>query len=269
MADSELKNYDDFVTDTSSTKKRATKVAFKARRTFVRKGTIIICLLFLILGICMIIFGSQIQKSDSQRLVKGQVAVAIIVIGVFVLIVGCVGIVGALMDHKGVILGYQGLLGVFFIAQIVLAAVTLFDSSNATSLVESAWTNADPQTRQDVQQDFNCCGLWGYNLNNVTTEKCPTNTLGGNVGCSDQIVSNLKSEYWPAGFVCIILVLAEVAGLIFGCWMMCGKKEAAPSDLQSKRKRKQEAELTTVSIDSAEKKKKGKKKKDQKTGDLR
>jgi len=268
MAESELKNYDNFVLDTSSTKKRAVKVAFKARRTFVRKGTIIICFLFLILGVCMIIFGAQIQQSNSQRLVKGQLAVSIIVIGVFVLLVGCTGVVGALMDHKGVVLGYQVLLGIFCIVQIVIVSLVLADSSNASSLVESAWNSASPETRTEIQYDFNCCGLWGINLANTTTELCSNSTLGGTVGCSDKIVSDLKSEYWPAGFICIVLVLAEVAGLIFGCWMICGKKEAAASDLQSKRKRKQE-ELTNVTVDGEKKKEKKTKKKKEKSGDLR
>lgn len=71
--------------------------------------------------------------------------------------------------------------------------------------------------------------------------------------------------------MCIILILLQIAGLIFGCWMICGKKEAAASDLQSKRKRKQEAEMATVTTETPgekKKEKKGKKKKD-KTGELR
>jgi len=263
MAEAELKNYDDFVMDTSSTKKRAIKVAFKARRTCVRKGTIIICLLFLIMGICMIIFGATIQKSEAQAFVKNQLAVSVIVIGVFVLLIGCVGIVGSLMDHKGVILGYQVILGIFFIVQIVIAALVLQGSSNAQSLVESAWNSADPGTRTMIQTDYNCCGINGTNWVDV----CPPNT--GGLSCSDAVVADLKSKYWPAGFVLIIQILLQIAGLVFGCWMICGKKEAGASDLQSKKKRKQEAELTTVTVETGgEKKKKGKKKKD-KTGELR
>jgi len=265
MADAELKNYEDFVMDTSSTKKRAIKVAFKARRTCVRKSTLVICALFLVIGICMIIFGATIQKSESQELVKNQLAVAIIVIGVFVLLIGCIGIVGALMDHKGVVLVYQGLLGIFFFVQIIIASLTLADSSNADSLVQTAWNNADSSTRVSVQNDFGCCGLYGNNTNAL--EVCPNGTNG--ISCSDAVVSDLKSKYWPAGFICIIQILLQIAGLIFGCWMVCGKKEAAASDLQSKRKRKQEAELTTVTTEQpGEKKKKGKKKKE-KTGELR
>jgi len=268
MAEAELKNYDDFVMDTSSTKKRAIKVAFKARRTCIRKGTIIICLLFLIMGICMIIFGATIQKSDSQELVKNQLATAIIVIGVFVLLIGCVGIVGALMDHKGVVLGYQVLLSIFFIVQIVIASLTLADSSNADTLVSTAWNNADSSTRLSVQNDFNCCGLYGNNTN-IVAEPCPPGTMNIQ-GCSDAVVSDLKAKYWPAGFICIIQILLQIAGLVFGCWMVCGKKEAAASDLQSKRKKKAEAEMTTVTVEETggEKKKKGKKKKD-KAGELR
>jgi len=267
MAEAELKNYDDFVMDTSSTKKRAIKVAFKARRTCIRKGTIVICLLFLIMGICMIIFGSTIQQSESQELVKNQLAVAIIVIGVFVLLIGCVGIVGALMDHKGVILGYQVLLSIFFIVQIVIACLTLADSSNADALVETAWNSASSSTRISVQNDFGCCGLWG-NSSNPVIEVCPNGTIG--LGCSNAVVSDLKAKYWPAGFICIIQVLLQIAGLVFGCWMVCGKKEAAASDLQSKRKRKQEAELTTVTTETVtDKKKKGGKKKKDKSGELR
>lgn len=161
MAESELKNYDDFVMDASSTKKRAIKVAFKARRTCVRKVTLVICLSFLILGICMIIFGASMQKSESQALVKNQLAVAIIVIGVFVLLIGCVGIVGTLMDHKGVILGCQIILGIFFIVQIVIVSVTLSSTSNATDIVVTAWNNADYGTRAGIQTDFGCCGPWG------------------------------------------------------------------------------------------------------------
>jgi len=265
MAEAELKNYDDFVMDTSSTKKRAVKVAFKARRTCIRKITIVVCILFLIMGICMIIFGATIQKSETQALVKNQLAVAIIVIGVFVLIIGCTGIVGALMDHKGVVFAYQVLLGIFFIVQLVLASLTLADSSNADTLVQTGWNNADPATRISIQNDYGCCGLWG--LNTTLAEPCPAGSAG--LSCSDAVVSDLKSKYWPAGFICIIQILLEIVGLVFGCWMVCGQKEAAPSDLQSKRKRKQEAELTTVTVDTAgDKKKKGKKKKD-KTGELR
>jgi len=264
MADAELKNYEDFVMDTSSTKKRAIKVAFKARRTCIRKATLVICALFLVIGICMIIFGATIQKSDSQELVKNQLAVAIIVIGVFVLLIGCIGIVGALMDHKGVVLVYQALLGIFFFVQIIIASLTLADSSNADSIVQTAWNNADAGTRISVQNDFGCCGLYGNNTN--IGEDCPVGTFGR--ACSDAVVSDLKSKYWPAGFICIIQILLQIAGLIFGCWMVCGKKEAAASDLQSKRKRK-EAELTTVTTEQpGEKKKKGKKKKE-KTGELR
>jgi len=273
MAESELKNYDDFVMDTSSTKKRAIKVAFKARRTCVRKVTLALCVGFLVLGICMIVFGASIQKSEAQQFVKGQIAVAIIVIGVFVLIIGCVGIVGALMDHKGVVLAYQALLSIFFIVQVVLASLTLADSSNASALVESGWNNADYNTRLGIQTDFFCCGLWGTPVQPTDGSQflnCTTATQG--IACSDQVVSSLKDKYWPAGFVCLILVLLQIAGLVFGCWMMCGKKEAGPSDLTSKRKRKQEAELTSVQTEgtsSGSEKKKGKKKKDKAGGELR
>jgi len=254
--------------DTSSTKKRAIKVAFKARRTCIRKGTLVICFLFLVMGICMIVFGASIQNSETQGLVKNQLAVGIIVIGVFVLIVGCIGIVGALMDHKGVVFAYESILAIFFIIQIVIAALILADSSNAAYLVETGWNNADPSTRISIQNDFSCCGLYG-NSSYPLTEPCQTYNQG--ISCSDKVVSDLKSKYWPAGFVCIILVLLQIAGLAFGCIMMCGKKEAAASDLMSKRKRKQEAEMTSVTtegVGSGSEKKKGKKKKD-KTGDLR
>jgi len=229
MAEAELKNYDDFVMDTSSTKKRAIKVAFKARRTCIRKGTIAICFLFLIMGICMIIFGASIQNSETQALVKNQIAVAVIVIGVFVLLIGCIGIVGALMDHKGVVLAYQSLLSIFFLVQIIVASLMLADSSNADTLVQTGWNNADRGTRTSIQIDFHCCGLYGNK--SATDPDCDPVNFGR--GCSDAVVSDLKSKYWPAGFVCLIQILLQIAGLVFGCWMVCGQKEAASSDLMS------------------------------------
>jgi len=281
MAESELKNYDDFVMDTSSTKKRAIKVQFKARRTFVRKVTLAICVAFLVIGASLIGIGVNMQGSDSQALVKNQLAVSVIVVGCFVLVIGCIGIMGALMDHKAVVLAYQILLGIMFIVQVVIASVVLADSGKATQLVQSAWLSSDDATRIGIQNDFGCCGIYP-NVSAVTP--CPAGTSASfscACGCSDAVVNDLKRKYWPAGFVGIILILLQLAGLVFGFWMLCGKKEAGSNDLMSKTKRKKmqqaDTEMTTPADGSsssssapagAKKDKKTKKKKD-KSGDLR
>jgi len=259
MAEAELKNYDDFVIDTSSTKKRAIKVAFKARRTFVRKGTIIICLLFLILGSALIGIGASVQQSESAQLVKNQIAVAVIVLGVFVLLTGLIGGVGALMDHKMVVLVYQALLLIFFIMEVVVASLLISDSNNATSLVKAAWTSASPATISGIQLDFQCCGL--YN----TTDQYVIPPCNYADICTTKVVSDLQSKYWPAGFVGIILIIMQIIGIFFGCWMICGKKEAGANDLMSKKKRKQQQEIDATTVNPEEDK--GKKEKKKKKGE--
>jgi len=271
MAESELKNYDDFVTDTSSTKKRAIKVQFRARRAFIQRVTVGICVCFVVIGACLIGIGANLQKSDTQALVRNQIAVSVIVVGCFVLFIGLLGFLGTMMDHKGVIAAYEIVLLIMFVVQVFVASFVLSDSNNATNLVTSGWNSANPATRANIQNDFNCCGIFP---NVSVVLPCPPGTSASyscQCGCSASVVNDLKARYWPAGFVGIILVLLQLAGLLFGFWLICGKRES-PED-KKKKKKPQEIEATTTTTgEPAEGKKdkeKKKKKKELKTGELR
>ncbi|CAI7998337.1 Tetraspanin-6 [Geodia barretti] len=145
---------------------------------------IIVNIFVALLGICVMIVGSW-AKADSKEFFLiadddteyTQVSVLLIVVGIFVLIIGVVGAVGALFASKAfgriILVVYAISLGLLVVCEIaggITAAVarnkveSVFrDSANSTfSKYNDSRDSSERDTWNQFQKDFKCCGVESY-----------------------------------------------------------------------------------------------------------
>jgi hypothetical protein len=225
-----------------------------------------------LLGLAVMIVGAW-AKGDSRQYFTiasddseyTQVSVLLIVVGLFVLIIGIVGAVGALFASKAfgrvILIIYAiglGLLVVCEIAGGIAAAVArnslenvFRDSANTTF---QNYNNSDDTSERDTwnqfQKDFRCCGVENYTdyrsifqnksvpVSCCDTEKaekelvdCANVTTDGNAtflyqkGCADALIDAIDHNLGAIAGSAIFLALIQIVGIVMACFVAVFRKE--------------------------------------------
>lgn len=187
-----------------------------------------------------------------------------IVLGIIVFIVAFTGCCGAIKESKFLLTIFIVLLCIILILELagaimayvfrgsleeeitngLLASLDQYNSTAAEDTEEGRYT----QAWDKAQQEFKCCGImdksdWQRNNTFPTNEYpdscCKEQTTGcGKMpdadaifadGCKMSIVGVLTGNLLFSGTVCIIILIAEILGIIFACCVIrdVGKGETA------------------------------------------
>ncbi|XP_064330265.1 tetraspanin-31 isoform X2 [Phalacrocorax carbo] len=92
---------------------------------------------------------------SSIHLIGGVIAV-----GVFLLLIAIVGLVGAVHHHQVMLFFYMIILGLVFVFQFGVSCSCLaIDRSRQEGLFSSAWSILSNETKAELEQRLDCCGL--------------------------------------------------------------------------------------------------------------
>lgn len=120
---------------------------------------------------------------------------AVIATGVFMLLIGTFGIVGAWKELKGFLIIYMVLIGILFLVQFSISIAALAIGNNSyDSMASSGWCKLKDSDKNDLQRDIGC---YGFNTQDnisstapstdctIAGSACPLNCYLPNVVCNN------------------------------------------------------------------------------------
>lgn len=208
-----------------------------------KKLTYLFNMLYLLLSFALIIVCILAIKASVASVADKQLTTGVLVVGVFSMIVGAVGICGASMENRGVLGFYQVLLGLMMLVDIALGLYVLIHKGYEASVIARGWRNADNDIRCSIQDSYSCCGL--QNLNGTLTLQgipCP---FDATEACLDILVNEYKSLYNGFGSICFVAGMLMLTAFFFS-WALIRAITKAQNDMLQMEKEAAE----TVGLDA-------------------
>ncbi|EDW57921.1 CD63 antigen [Drosophila virilis] len=215
-------------------------------------------LIFLITGIILIAVGAGVGAvyTGYEIFLASKffsIPTFLIVIGAFIIVITFFGCWGALKENYCLILSFSVMLFIIFILELAAGisgyvlrtdAVSLIRTSLSESMSSYKNTTENPTTVlwDDVQRDFNCCGVdnstdWHKVLNNtelplscchipigaIGTFSCMDDInnvfLNGNRGCLSGFADYIAAHAVSLGAAGVVIAVLQFFGVIFACYI--------------------------------------------------
>jgi len=97
---------------------------------------------------------------------------AVIGCGVFLLLIACMGFIGAVKHHQICLFFYMVILFLLFLIQFSLAiALLAMTKNNQEDLIKAGWDQVSTETKNDAMKSFECCDLMSWKPSDDLT--CP------------------------------------------------------------------------------------------------
>ncbi|XP_071830933.1 CD63 antigen-like [Apostichopus japonicus] len=194
----------------------------------------------------------------------GSVGTLTIILGVIVFVVAFAGCCGAIKESKLLLTIFIVLLCIILVLELAGAILAYVFRGSVESTVTEVLleglhqynSSADPNTEEKsysqawdkAQEEFKCCGVsmssdWSTNASfpvgsypdsccMTVTPGCGENAAPADIyseGCKMAIVGKIAGNLILSGTVCIVILLAEILGIIFACCVIrdVGKGETA------------------------------------------
>lgn len=113
---------------------------------------------------------------------------------------------------------YLFILGILMAGQIALGVCAFIYRDNIPSTLETAWDNADQQTRYNIEEEFNCCGY--SSPSDYPATPCDSTWTSG---CQQSLEDTLRNNSLAIGITCLTLLAIEFFAFVCPlclCW--CG-----------------------------------------------
>jgi len=230
MAD-DLVTYDDFMAQQkqfAKAEKRTQRSNRRSRRRCLGKILIGLNVIFLIMGATLVGYGVHINRSKEYKLTQDAVALGVIAMGALFLVLSTLGMCAVCLDSNGVLIAFEILLILMAGAQIAVAVIILSHNGDAAKLITDAWNAASEDTKREMQNYWNCCGL--QNCEGAVTP-CPNfnpkfnSTIGpcseDIQGCLTPIMDELQANYSAVGWISAGVAFLQLVGSCVGCVMLC------------------------------------------------
>jgi len=207
--------YDSTVETSGSTKRKYNKDQSDSEMgycgKFLRYLVLVINFFFICIGFVVLVYGAwytNFSSTASDLTGKGWTGF-VVALGIFVMIVGIIGLVGAKWQNRVILVFYFVVIIVLFILTLACGAWVLSLEGKESSLVTTGWTAATPNIRSDAQNAYYCCGLNTYN-DSYHADPCPIAPAGAdpngpNHPCLPDLVASVMKYY--NSFAALILVI--------------------------------------------------------------
>jgi len=192
-------------------------------------------LLFLVLSAAVIAVGYLLQRSDASSFTKQQFGIGLMVLGVFTFVVSFLGCCGSMQRSRCVLVLFVVVMLLLIISQLAIGAFIVTQQDKIDTMISDKWDNTDAAGRLNLENSFECCGLWTFNDTNAV-QPCPNQS---DQGCIEKLKSTLRSNYRLAGGVALAFALIEIFGLVFACMLI--RQLAPPTAEQEEAERLRQA----------------------------
>ncbi|XP_001355802.2 CD63 antigen [Drosophila pseudoobscura] len=215
-------------------------------------------LIFLITGIILIAVGAGVGAvyTGYELFLAGKffsIPTFLIVIGAFIIVITFFGCWGALKENYCLVLSFSIMLAIIFILELSAGISGYVLRNDASSLIKTSLTESlkdyntftqSPTTAlwDDVQHDFNCCGVsdykdWAVTYPNASlpiscctipvgaagTFSCFNNFTSEGVrhtnGCLDGFSNYIASHAVSLGAAGVVIAVLQFFGVIFACYI--------------------------------------------------
>ncbi|XP_075883016.1 tetraspanin-31 [Nelusetta ayraudi] len=154
---------------------------------------------YMLVGLLLIgvaAWGKGFGLVSSIHIIGGVIAV-----GVFLLLIAIVGLVGAVHHHQVMLFFYMVILFIVFLFQFGVSCSCLaMNSGQQEALLNSTWQMLDNKTKEDLENQLNCCGLFNT-----------SSSLGQYTQDLDSCPAACKKTSLPTCFTCGDMMLIHAA----------------------------------------------------------
>ncbi|XP_017075330.2 CD63 antigen [Drosophila eugracilis] len=215
-------------------------------------------LIFLITGIILIAVGAGVGAvyTGYELFLAGKffsIPTFLIVIGSFIILISFFGCWGALKENYCLVLSFSIMLAIIFILELAAGISGYVLRNDASTLIKTSLTdslheynvvgkNSTTKLWDDVQREFDCCGVTSYTDWNVTltegqlpisccdipagtvgTFSCSANattdTTRHDNGCLDGFSNYISAHAVSLGAAGVVIAVLQFFGVIFACYI--------------------------------------------------
>lgn len=200
--------------------------------------------IFFIVGLALIIVGAVVQTKLSAytEFFNGTVnvaAIALIVIGGIVFIIGFFGCCGAYKEHYCMTLTFSILLAIVFIIEIAVGVAAYVARGKVKTVLEEQMQNTMKNYNDKdnvkkawdgMQTEFQCCGVsddkgaseWDEAIGLVPSSCCKSgatcsDTSAYKPGCLNELFDWISDNIYLVGGVGIGMAFIQLVGIIIAC----------------------------------------------------
>jgi ABC-type transport system involved in multi-copper enzyme maturation permease subunit len=151
-----------------------------------------------------------------------QVALGALILAIVVVVLSFLGCCGALKESRGLIGTYFVFLLLVIAGQVIVGFVTVKYTSDVQDMVAQGWNKSNTETRQWVEQEFNCCGLF------VLEHNCNLNSTSTPTTCYDKLSDFVETRLKIVQIAAISIGCVQILGLVVSCCLFASiptKKE--------------------------------------------
>ncbi|XP_043656082.1 CD63 antigen [Drosophila teissieri] len=215
-------------------------------------------LIFLITGIILIAVGAGVGAvyTGYKLFLAGKffsIPTFLIVIGSFIIVISFFGCWGALKENYCLVLSFSVMLAIIFILELAAGISGYVLRNDASDLIKNSLTyslheynsdnqNATTKLWDDIQDEFECCGVTNYKdwsvafpTGELPLSCCdiPVGTVGTfnctasmdsvdtrhKVGCLDGFSAYISAHAVSLGAAGVVIAILQFFGVIFACYI--------------------------------------------------
>jgi hypothetical protein len=174
---------------------------------------------FVLSGVVIFSLGAYTRNTDVQNLYPA-LANASMVVGVFMCIVGGMGICGSAWENRALLGTYMMVIGIFILIILISAIIVLSKVGGEADLIDDGWMLMGNGGRVALQQAYGCCGLFAYN-DSLAGQPCPANSIGiYNTSCIQLMASAFRGSFKMIGTFALIVGIIMTGLAVLGYFLI-------------------------------------------------
>jgi hypothetical protein len=200
----------------------ASKLEMGIGGKFLKFLVLLLNVFYVLIGFVLMVYGAWYYNTDSSTDFTGKAWTPfVIVLGIFILLVGIIGLLGAKYQNRLILLFYFVVVVILFVLTLACGAWVLTLKGQEAALVRSGWNNAPALVRSTVQKTYDCCGLDVWNKTVSPLDECNTFAPGQTTGetCLHFLV-DIVAKYYSSFGALILVVCATLLVNIFITWFL-------------------------------------------------
>jgi hypothetical protein len=174
---------------------------------------------FVLSGVVIFSMGAYTRNTDVQNLYPA-LANASMMVGVFMCIVGGMGICGSAWENRALLGTYMMVIGFFVLLIVVGASIVLSRVGGEADLIDDGWIVMGNGGRVGLQNSYQCCGLYTFNDSWAGTP-CPASASANyNASCLNLMASAFRGSFKTIGTFALIVGLIMSTLAILGYFLI-------------------------------------------------
>jgi hypothetical protein len=200
----------------------ASKLEMGIGGKFLKFLVLLLNVFYVLIGFVLMVYGAWYYNTDSSTDFTGKAWTPfVIILGIFIMIVGIIGLLGAKYQNRLILVFYFIVVVILFILTLACGAWVLTLQGSEAALVRSGWKNAPVVVRSTVQTSYNCCGLDQFNVTVDPADKCNPLPAGQTTGDTClQFLVDIVQKYYSSFGALILIVCATLLVNIFITWFL-------------------------------------------------